>query len=129
MTVMTSASVTTWTTQLSTLESRAAEHDRYSSELIFQIAEPLKKLATRYEELRKSHAEFASNLEKERDVSYGELRKTKSKYDGACQEVENRRKKIESSFDSSKQKAQVAYQCQILDMHNVKVCVCLFHRV
>ncbi|KAL8867250.1 MAG: hypothetical protein Q9174_005786, partial [Haloplaca sp. 1 TL-2023] len=115
------ASITTWTAQLSTLESRAAEHDRYASELALQVADPLKNLAARYEELRKSHAEYAAKLERERDVSYGDLKKTKGRYDGACQEVENRRKKTESSFDHGKNKAQNAYQQQLMDMHNVKV--------
>ncbi len=113
--------MTTWTAQLSTLESRAAEHDRHASELILQVADPLKNLAARYEELRKSHAEYATKLEKERDASYNELKKTKGRYDGACQEVENKRKKIESSFDHSKPKAQNSYQQQVTDMHNVKV--------
>lgn len=116
-----SASLTTWTTQLSTLEARAAEHDRYSSDLVTQIAEPLKVLATRYEELRKSHAEYAGKIERERDASYSDLRKQKGRYDGACQEVENRRKKTESAFDHGKGKAQNAYQQQIMEMHNVKV--------
>ena len=103
------------------LESRAAEHDQYSSELNLQIADPLKTLAARYEDLRKSHAEYAAKLEKERDMSYGDLKKAKGRYDGACQEVENRRKKTESSFDHGKSKAQSAYQQQIMEMHNVKV--------
>lgn len=113
--------MTTWTAQLSTLESRAAEHDRYASELVLQVADPLKNLALRYEELRKSHADYAAKLEKECEMSYGELKKTKGRYDGACQEVENRRKKTESSFDHGKSKAQNAYQQQVMDMHNVKV--------
>jgi hypothetical protein len=54
-------------------------------------------------------------------MSYGDLKKIKGRYDGACQEVENRRKKTESSFDHGKNKAQSAYQQQIMDMHNVKV--------
>ena len=66
-----SASLTTWTTQLSTLEKKAAEHDRYSNELLLQVADPIKTVASRYEELRKSHVEFAGKLEKERDNSYG----------------------------------------------------------
>ena len=118
-----SASLTTWTKQLSNLESTAADHDRYSSELILQIADPLKSVAARLEELRKSHAEYASKLERERDSAYSDLRKTKGRYDGACQEVENRRKKSESSFDKSK--AQTAYQQQISEMHNVKVIMSL----
>jgi len=44
----------------------------------------------------------------------------KGKYDTSCQEVENKRKKAESSFDYSKSKAQNAYQQQVLEMHNVK---------
>jgi Skp family chaperone for outer membrane proteins len=116
-----SASITTWTTQLSTLEARAAEHDRYSSELLLQVADPLKNIAARYEDIRKSHAEYALKLEKERDMSYADLKKTKGRYDGACQEVESRRKKTDSSFDYGKNKAQNAYQQQLMEMRNVKV--------
>lgn len=115
-----SASLTTWTTQLTTVESRAAEHDRYGSELISQLADPLRYLGTRYEELRKRHADYADKLEKERDSTYGDLRKMKGKYDTSCQELENKRKKAESAFDYGKSKAQNAYQQQILEMHNVK---------
>ncbi|KAL9103541.1 MAG: hypothetical protein Q9163_001419 [Psora crenata] len=115
-----SASLTTWTTQLSTLEARAAEHDQYSAELQLQIADPLRNLAIRYEELRKSHAEYAARLERERDISYSDLKKTKGRYDGSCQEVENRRKKTESSYDMGKSKAQNAYQQQLMEMRNVK---------
>jgi hypothetical protein len=48
------------------------------------------------------------------------LKKIKGKYDATCQEVENKRKKTESSFDYGKTKAQNAYQQQILEMNNVK---------
>lgn len=106
---------------MSTIEARAAEHDRYSSDLLLQVAEPLKNIAIRYEELRKSHADYAGKLERERDMSYGDLKKQKGRYDGACQEVENRRKRTESSFDHSKTKAQNAYQQQMVEMHNLKV--------
>lgn len=88
--------------------------------MIVQVADPLKAIGVRYEELRKRHADFAEKLEKERDSAYSDLRKMKGKYDTACQEVENKRKKTESSFDYSKTKAQNAYQQQILEMHNVK---------
>jgi formin-binding protein 1 len=115
-----SASLTTWTTQLSTLEARAAEHERFSQDLTAQVAKALEVYRARYEELRKSHAEYQTRLLKERDSSYGELKKTKTKYDSICQEVENRRKKTESSFDYGKQKAQTAYQQQLVEMHNQK---------
>ena len=115
-----SASMTTWGVQLSTLEGRAAEHDKFSAQLMSSLAEPLKNLAARYEDLRKQHAEYAAKLEKERDGCFADLKKTKGKYDGVCQEVENRRKKIDSAFDYGKSKAQGAYQQQLSDMRNTK---------
>jgi formin-binding protein 1 len=84
------------------------------------LAEPLKVLGARYEEIRKRHIDYAEKLEKERDTAYSDLKKTKGKYDASCQEVENRRKKAESAFDYSKSKAQNAYQQQTTDMNNVK---------
>ncbi|KAF3491083.1 uncharacterized protein GIQ15_00600 [Arthroderma uncinatum] len=115
-----SASLTTWATQLCALEAEAAARDKFGADLVFRIAEPLKQTGVRLEELRKNHAEYASKLEKERDASYGDLKKSKGKYDGVCQEVENKRKKVESSFDHGKQKAQISYQNQISEMNNVK---------
>jgi formin-binding protein 1 len=113
-----SAPLTTWTTQLSTLEACAAEHERFSQDLTVQVAKALEIYRARYEELRKSHADYQTRLLKERDSSYGELKKTKAKYDSICQEVENRRKKTESGY--SQQKAQNAYQQQLVEMHNQK---------
>lgn len=117
-----SASLTTWTTQLNAVESHAAERDKFATELVGHVADPLKHAAAQFEEIRKCHAEYHTKLEKERDASYGELKKAKGKYDGACQEVESRRKKTESSFDHGKVKAQSAYHQQILEMNNYKVC-------
>ncbi|KAF2725807.1 actin polymerization protein Bzz1 [Polychaeton citri CBS 116435] len=113
-----SASMTTWTVQLTTLESRAAEHEQFSQNLIGHLAEPLKNLQGRYEELRKQHAEYAAKLEKEREGSYADLKKTKGKYDSVCAEVESKRKKAESSLD--KNKAQNTYNTQVAEMKNVK---------
>ncbi|RDH35012.1 FCH-domain-containing protein [Aspergillus welwitschiae] len=115
-----SASLTTWSTQLSAVEAHATERDHFGNDLLVHVAEPLKQAANQYEELRKCHVDFHAKLEKERDSSYSDLKKAKGKYDGACQEVEARRKKMESSFDHSKPKAQAAYQQQILEMNNVK---------
>ncbi|KAI9163019.1 Protein BZZ1 [Paramyrothecium foliicola] len=115
---LTSASLTTWTTQLTTLEARAGEHDRFGSHLISQVADPLRYYGTRFEDIRKRHAEYADKLSTEREASYAELRKTKAKYDTVCQEVEAKRKKSESHYD--KAKSQNAYQQQILEMNNAK---------
>ena len=108
----------TWTTQLNTLEQRATEHDNLGNLLIKNLAEPLRSLSARYEELRKAHAEYNSRLEKERDSSYADLKKMKTKYDAACQDVENKRKRADGGG-----KGQVAYQQQISEMNNVKVCL------
>ncbi|KAM7191460.1 hypothetical protein V8F20_009283 [Naviculisporaceae sp. PSN 640] len=113
-----SASLTTWTTHLTTLEARADEHDRYGNELVTKVADPLRYISTKFEELRKRHVEYAEKLEKEREGSYADLRKIKTKYDAACQEVESKRKKSESAFD--KAKAQSAFQQQIMEMNNIK---------
>ena len=113
-----SASLTTWATQLTTLESRAAEHDRYANNLVSQVAEPLRYYGGRFEDLRKRHSDFAENLLTEREASYTELKKVKGKYDAVCQEVESKRKKSESGFD--KAKAQSAYQQQLVEMNNAK---------
>lgn len=115
-----SASMTTWGVQLSTLESRASEHDQFATALVSNIADPIKHYAARYEELRKLHADHAAKLEKERDSTYTDLRKMKGKYDSVCQEVENRRKKTEGAFDHGKQKARNAFEQQQAEMRNVK---------
>ncbi len=112
------ASLTTWTTQLSTLEARANEHAKFSQDLTSQVATPLEYNARKLEELRKSHADYDAKLVKERDSSYGDLRKLKQKYDSVCQEVENRRRKAESSMEKSK--AQSTYNQQLMEMNNVK---------
>jgi formin-binding protein 1 len=106
----------TWSTQLNTLEQRAAEHDKFGQLLITNVADNLRGLATRYEELRKAHVDFAGKLDKERDSSYSDLRKMKGKYDTVCQEVENKRKRNDGG-----QKSQIAFQQQLSEMHNVKV--------
>ncbi len=106
------------TTQLTTLEARADQHEKYGNDLIGRVAEPLKNIGMRFEELRKRHVDYAEKLEKERDSSYADLRKVKAKYDGVCQEVESKRKKSESSFDRAK--TQSAYQQQIIEMNNAK---------
>ncbi|KAI1258622.1 hypothetical protein F5Y18DRAFT_341619 [Xylariaceae sp. FL1019] len=112
------ASLTIWTTHLTTLEARADDHDRYANDLIHKVADPLRHYGAKFEELRKRHADFAAKLEAERDSSYADLRKVKGKYDTVCQDVENRRKKAESSFD--KARAQSNYHQQLHEMNNAK---------
>lgn len=115
-----SASLTTWTTQLSTIEKIAVEHDRFGSDLLQQIADPIRNATSRFEEVRKLHVEYATKLEKDRDAVYTSLKRSKGLYDGACQELESKRKKVESSFDMNKQKAQNNFSQQTQEMQNVK---------
>ena len=110
-----SASLATWQTQLATLDQLAAEHDQFGKSLLINLADPLKTLQGRYEELRRAHADYAAKLERERDAAYSDLRKCKARYDAVCQEVENRRKK------GTEGKAQIAFQQQKAEMSNVKV--------
>jgi hypothetical protein len=110
-----SASMATWTTILNSVEATAAEHDKFGQLLVTNVADPLKNLGARFEDLRKAHAEYNAKLEKERDSSYADLRKMKGKYDAVCQEVENKRKRNDGG-----QKSQLAYNSQLSEMHNVK---------
>jgi hypothetical protein len=103
------------------LESHAADHEQFSSDLITNLAEPLRTLSSRYEDLQKRHADYATKLQKERDSAYADLKKVKGSYDSSCQELENRRKKAESAMDYGKAKTQNAYQQQLTDMQNLKV--------
>ena len=57
---------------MTTVEKRAAEHDRLGSELLGQVADPMKNVLSRFEDVRKSHGEYAAKLEKERDAAYSE---------------------------------------------------------
>lgn len=110
------ASLTTWSVQLGALESAAAAHERFAADLVSRVAEPLKVARDRFEEARRRQGEVAGKYERERDTSYAELRKVKAKYDGVCQEVENRRKKADGGG-----KGQAAYMLQVQEMNNVKV--------
>jgi len=97
-----SASLVTWTSILNSTEILSKEHETLSSELLNQVAEPLKDISTRYEDFRKRHEALAVKLQQERDGVYSDLKKTKEKYDAQCKEVEAARVKVEKSYDASK---------------------------
>lgn len=115
-----SASLTTWTTILTTTEALAAEHDTLSNALNTQVADVFKSLATRYEDYRKRHESLFARLLAERDSVYSELKKSKVQYDAECKEVEEKRQKVDKSYDASKAKAQKSYQAELVEMNNVK---------
>lgn len=115
-----SASLTTWTTQLNTIEARAAEHNRLASDLVNKVATPLSYNQKKLEELRNSHNDYQNKLVKERDSQYADLKKMKAKYDSVCAEVESRRKKQDSAMDFGKSKAAQQYSQHVVEMHNAK---------
>jgi len=117
--------MTTWAFQLTTLEKTASEHEHYAKDLLSKVAEPLKVLNTELEQLRKVHGNVDTELEREWDVSHQELKKVKSKYDNVCQEVENKRKKQDATFEFERTKATAAFQQHQEDMRNAKVRVFL----
>ncbi|KZZ91623.1 Src-domain containing protein [Ascosphaera apis ARSEF 7405] len=113
-------SLETWRTQLVAVEKSAQDREEFAGELVKQVADPMRWRAMNFEELRKAHANYANTLEKERDDSYADLKKTKDKYDAVCQELENKRSKAQSAYDRGKDKAQMAFQQQMEEMNNMK---------
>jgi len=116
-----SASLTTWATILTTTEALAAEHDTFSTALNTQVADVLKFIATRYEDYRKRYESLSQKLASERDSVYSDLKKAKNGYDVECKGVEEKRQKVDKSYDSSKAKAQRSYETELVEMSNVKV--------
>ncbi|RPB00101.1 hypothetical protein L873DRAFT_1681392, partial [Choiromyces venosus 120613-1] len=115
-----SASLTTWTTILTTTESLSKEHDNFATCLSNQVCDSLKSIATRYEDYRKRHESFAAKLLAERDSVYADLKKSKDTYDTTCKVVEEKRAKVDKSYDAAKPKAEKSYQTQLTEMNNVK---------
>ncbi|KAI5850302.1 hypothetical protein DFP73DRAFT_227368 [Morchella snyderi] len=115
-----SASVTTWSTILTSHDSLAKEHDNLSNALITQISDPLKAIATRYEEYRKLYNTLNMKVMADRDSVYSELKKSKGSYDAECKQVEDKRAKVDKAYDSSKTKAEKSYSQELIEMHNIK---------
>ncbi|KAG5519677.1 hypothetical protein PMAC_001833 [Pneumocystis sp. 'macacae'] len=115
-----SASVTTWESILNSTENLAKERQIFSEEILIQVADNLKALAAKTDDLRKKHVIFSEKLLEDREKIYLELKKSKSKYDEHCYLVENSRQKHEKSCDENKAKAKKAYHQNILDMNNAK---------
>ncbi|KAG0633344.1 hypothetical protein HOY80DRAFT_992138 [Tuber brumale] len=115
-----SSSLTTWTTILSATEYVSREHDNFAACLSNNVCDSLKSIATRYEDYRKRHESFAAKLLAERDSVYSDLKKSKDSYDATCRVLEEKRAKIDKSYDAAKPKAEKSYQTQHIEMNNVK---------
>src|SRR4051794_11181295 len=112
--------MTTWTSLLTTTELLSQEHDKLGNDLNSRVSETLKVLALRYDTFRQQHEKFEKKLTAERDAQYSELKKAKAAYDVTCKELEEKRVKVEKSYDSSKAKAERGYNAQMAEMNNVK---------
>ncbi|TGZ85498.1 FCH-domain-containing protein [Ascodesmis nigricans] len=115
-----SASLTTWTTILTSTEQLASEHDSLSTSLSLQVCDVLKAIQARYDDFRIRHEKLAQKLVTQRDEMYGDLKKSKTEYDNVCKMVEEKRQKIDKSFDASRSKAEKAYRAEQLEMNNIK---------
>lgn len=99
----------------------AKEHDQYSTALSAQVADTLKSIAARYDDFRKRHESLNAKILAERDGVYSDLKKTKASYDSECKGVEEKRARVDKSFDSGRAKAEKSYQAELTEMNNFKV--------
>lgn len=106
---------------MTTTEALSTEHDALSVALTSQVADSLKSIGSRYEDFRKRHETLAGKLVAERDTVYGELKKSKGEYDVECKNVEERRQKVDKSYDASRPKAQSKFRAEQMEMNNAKV--------
>ncbi|KAI1318856.1 hypothetical protein EDD11_005702 [Mortierella claussenii] len=110
-----------WTSILNDTEALSKDRQLYSEALISTVYDPLKILATKKDEARKKHIQFAQKLLAERDRSAQERDKAKSRYDASCEEVESSKQKQERAYDEKNQeKLKRSYYQDILDMNNNK---------
>ncbi|KAF9379631.1 hypothetical protein CPB97_008860 [Podila verticillata] len=110
-----------WTSILNDTEALSRDRQLYSEALITRVYDPLKGLATKKDDARKKHIQFAQKLLLERDRSAQERDKAKTRYDASCDEVESSKQKQERAYDERNQeKLRKTYFQDILDMNNNK---------
>jgi len=116
-----SASLTTWTTILDDVENLSKEREMLANSFNAQVADPIRNLQVRCDELRKKHVDFADKLEEERDKVYKDLKETKKAYDARCETLESKRSKKERAYDVEKSKASSSYDKHLHEANNAKV--------
>ncbi|KAG0006715.1 hypothetical protein BGZ65_004795 [Modicella reniformis] len=110
-----------WTAILNDTMALSRNRQQFSEALITKVHDPLKALATRKDDARKKHIQFAQKLLGERDKSAQEREKAKAKYDTSCEEVQSSKQRQERSYDEKNQeKLRRSYLQDILDMNNNK---------
>ncbi|KAF9405191.1 hypothetical protein BGZ94_003713 [Podila epigama] len=110
-----------WTSILNDTEALSRDRHLFSEALISKVYDPLKVLATKKDDARKKHIQFAQKLLSERDKSAQERDKAKARYDASCDEVESSKQKQERAYDERNQeRLRRTYYQDILDMNNNK---------
>ncbi|RGB41255.1 hypothetical protein C1646_663191 [Rhizophagus diaphanus] len=88
-----------WSTILEETDNIAKERAKFSETLSTNVMEKVKTVATKKEEIRKKHMEFAQKLVTDRDKIYSERKKVKTRYDECCVEVQSSQQKLDRSTD------------------------------
>ncbi|SAM74884.1 related to BZZ1-Myo3/5p-Bee1p-Vrp1p actin assembly complex component [Ustilago bromivora] len=105
----------------STHDATAAEHNNLAATLDGLSNKMITSTKTR-EELRKKHTSYASKLLSDREKTYSDKDKAKSKYDELCHELDSQRQKREKAEagDKHADRAAKAFQAAEMDMWNGK---------
>ncbi|PKC08302.1 FCH-domain-containing protein [Rhizophagus irregularis] len=88
-----------WSVILEETDNIAKERAKFSETLSTNVMEKVKTVATRKEEIRKKHMEFAQKLVTDRDKIYSERKKVKTRYDECCVEVQSSQQRLDRSTD------------------------------
>ncbi|KAM0789766.1 hypothetical protein ACM66B_006619 [Microbotryomycetes sp. NB124-2] len=98
----------------------AREHASLADSLDKLVVQPLQAAGTKLEAVRKKHHAFAGKLLAERDNTYSEREKARSKYFEACEAVESARQKKASASERNAEKAERSYQAAHEEMERLK---------
>ncbi|KAK4051567.1 Protein BZZ1 [Microbotryomycetes sp. JL201] len=98
----------------------AREHATLADHLDKLVVQPLQTAGAKLETVRKKHHAFAGKLLAERDNTYTEREKARSKYFEACEAVEAARQKKASASERSADKAERTYQAAHEEMERLK---------
>ncbi|KAJ7021586.1 hypothetical protein C8F04DRAFT_1140261 [Mycena alexandri] len=106
---------------ISSMANTAQDHVNLADALNNQVADVLKGVERKNEELKKKEMVFFQRLLTERDRAYGDRLKAKQKYDDECSEVESaRQKQVRAADDRHADRAAKQAEQQRTDMLNSK---------
>ncbi|CAG8766785.1 16272_t:CDS:2, partial [Acaulospora morrowiae] len=91
--------VKAWTALLVETENLAKERNKFSESILTGVAEQVKTVASKKEEIRKKHMLFYQQLTSDKEKIYSEMQKAKSRYDESCVEAQSSHQKQERAPD------------------------------